>query len=92
MSAAATVFVLPPAFTHAAVVRNDCNQHEWWLRGYSRSMSQFEQENDLGRGGGEVDDETAKDAWDTRLERSDDDRAPDELDEIEREGTTRDDV
>jgi hypothetical protein len=55
-------------------------------------MSQFEEENDLGRGGGEVDDETAKDAWETRLERSDDDRDPAELDEIEREGTTRDDV
>ena len=26
-------------------------------------MSQFEQENDLGRGGGEVDDETAEKAW-----------------------------
>ena len=29
-------------------------------------MSQFEQENDLGRGGGEVDDETLDDAWETR--------------------------
>jgi hypothetical protein len=55
-------------------------------------MNQFEQENDLGRGGGDVDDETAKDAWKTRLERSDEDRDPDELGKIEREGTTRDDV
>ena len=27
-------------------------------------MSQFEQENDFGRGGGEVDDETMEKAWD----------------------------
>jgi hypothetical protein len=27
-------------------------------------VSQFEQENDLGRGGGEVDDETMEQAWD----------------------------
>jgi hypothetical protein len=26
-------------------------------------MSQFEQENDLGRGGGEVDDDTLEEAW-----------------------------
>lgn len=26
-------------------------------------MTQFEQENDLGRGGGEVDDETMEEAW-----------------------------
>ncbi|MDQ3778377.1 MAG: hypothetical protein M3310_05870 [Actinomycetota bacterium] len=26
-------------------------------------MSQYEQENDLGRGGGEVDDDTMRDAW-----------------------------
>jgi hypothetical protein len=26
-------------------------------------MTQFEQENDLGRGGGEVDDETMAEAW-----------------------------
>ena len=26
-------------------------------------MSQFEQENDLGRGGGEADDETLDEAW-----------------------------
>ena len=26
--------------------------------GYARSVSQYEQENDLGRGGGEVDDDT----------------------------------
>ncbi len=28
-------------------------------------MSQFEQENDLGGGGGEVDEETLEDAWET---------------------------
>jgi hypothetical protein len=33
-------------------------------------MSQFEQENDLGRGGGEVDDETLEKAWDTADERA----------------------
>jgi hypothetical protein len=32
-------------------------------------MTQFEQENDLGRGGGEVDDETMEDAWKTAAER-----------------------
>jgi hypothetical protein len=32
-------------------------------------MTQFEQENDLGRGGGEVDDETMEDAWRTAAER-----------------------
>ena len=32
-------------------------------------MSQFEQENDLGRGGGEVDDETMEKAWKTAGER-----------------------
>ena len=32
-------------------------------------MSQFEQENDLGRGGGEVDDETMDEAWETAAER-----------------------
>ena len=26
-------------------------------------MTQFEQENDFGRGGGEVDDETMREAW-----------------------------
>jgi len=33
---------------------------------------QFEQENDLGRGGGEVDDETMKKAWETAEERTGD--------------------
>jgi hypothetical protein len=37
-------------------------------------MSQFEQENDLGRGGGEVDDQTLRKGWETRRERS---RGPD---------------
>jgi hypothetical protein len=32
-------------------------------------MTQFEQENDLGRGGGEVDEETLDEAWDTAAER-----------------------
>jgi hypothetical protein len=32
-------------------------------------MTQFEQENDLGRGGGEVDDETMENAWRTAAER-----------------------
>jgi hypothetical protein len=32
-------------------------------------VSQFEQENDLGRGGGEVDDETMEQAWDDAEER-----------------------
>ncbi len=33
-------------------------------------MTQFEQENDLGRGGGEVDDETMDAAWRTADERA----------------------
>ena len=32
-------------------------------------MSQFEQENDLGRGGGEVDDDTMDKAWQDAEER-----------------------
>ena len=32
-------------------------------------MTQFEQENDLGRGGGEVDDDDLKEAWANREER-----------------------
>jgi len=40
-------------------------------------MSQFEQENDLGRGGGEVDEETMDDAWDAAKERLGDEDAPD---------------
>jgi hypothetical protein len=32
-------------------------------------MTQFEQENDAGRGGGEVDDETMERAWQTARER-----------------------
>ena len=52
-------------------------------------MSQFEQENDLGRGGGEVDDETAQQAWesrDERLGRDDDpaDESPRVDEEVER--------
>ena len=43
--------------------------------GYALGVTQFEQENDLGRGGGEVDDETLDDAWrnrEQRLGRNDD--------------------
>ena len=29
-------------------------------------MTQFEQENDFGRGGGEVDDDTLSEAWENR--------------------------
>lgn len=32
-------------------------------------MTQYEQENDLGGGGGEVDDETMERAWETAAER-----------------------
>jgi hypothetical protein len=32
-------------------------------------VTQFEQENDLGRGGGDVDDETQQEAWKNRDER-----------------------
>ena len=32
-------------------------------------MSQYEQENDLGAGGGQVDDETMDAAWDTAADR-----------------------
>ena len=32
-------------------------------------MSQFEEENDLGRGGGEVEDETLDEAWEAAAER-----------------------
>jgi hypothetical protein len=47
-------------------------------------MSQFEQENDLGRGGGEVDDETLDEAWRRREEadvHEDPVRDSDDLDE-----------
>ena len=51
-------------------------------------MSQFEQENDLGRGGGEVDDESLDEAWRRREEQlgyEDPVRDSDDLDEeIER--------
>jgi hypothetical protein len=40
-------------------------------------MSQFEQENDLGRGGGEVDEKTMDEAWDAAKERLGDQNAPD---------------
>jgi hypothetical protein len=38
-------------------------------------MSQFEQENDLGRGGGEVDEETEEEAWDRAPDLEDDENA-----------------
>lgn len=38
--------------------------------GDDRGMSQFEQENDTGRGGGEVDDETLDEAWRRREEQT----------------------
>jgi hypothetical protein len=44
-------------------------------------MSQFEEENDLGRGGGEVDDDTLREAWDTTEKRAE---QPDEREESER--------
>ena len=37
--------------------------------GYDGLMSQYEQENDLGAGGGEVDEETMEDAWRNAAER-----------------------
>ena len=37
--------------------------------GYEGLMSQYEQENDLGAGGGEVDEETMEDAWQAAAER-----------------------
>jgi len=51
-------------------------------------MSQFEQENDLGRGGGEVDEQTLEEGWENRaavLGRDDPAQGSDELDdEVER--------
>jgi hypothetical protein len=41
-------------------------------------MTQFEQENDLGRGGGEVDDDTLDEAWEEAdADPSDEDAADD---------------
>jgi hypothetical protein len=48
----------------------------------SEHPSQFEQENDLGRGGGEVDDETLRKGWETRRDRG---RGPDTADETDYE-------
>jgi hypothetical protein len=51
-------------------------------------VTQFEQENDLGRGGGEVDDDAVDEAWRDRDERlgGDDpaERSPEVDEEIER--------
>jgi hypothetical protein len=52
-------------------------------------VTHFQQENDVGRGGGEVDDETTGDAWENREEQlgGDDDpaeRSPDVDEEVER--------
>jgi hypothetical protein len=44
-------------------------------------MTQFEQENDLGRGGGQVDDETLEEAW-----RESDRRHDQSVADAEREG------
>ena len=48
-------------------------------------MSQFEQENDLGRGGGEVDDETMEEGWQEAERRrstaNEDDERPVEADD-----------
>ncbi len=41
-------------------------------------MSQYEQENDLGRGGGEVDDETVERGWDAAAARRGDEILEDE--------------
>ena len=52
--------------------------------GNAPRMSRFEQENDLGRGGGDVDDETLERAWANREAQSGYDdpvRDADELDE-----------
>ena len=43
-------------------------------------MSQYEQENDLGGGGGEVDDETMEQAWENADERRGREDAPTEDD------------
>lgn len=40
-------------------------------------MTQYEQENDLGSGGGEVDDETTDRGWETRDERGGEEPEPD---------------
>jgi hypothetical protein len=42
---------------------------------------QFEQENDLGRGGGEVDDETMEQARETAADRLGDENLPDDEDD-----------
>lgn len=44
-------------------------------------MTQFEQENDLGRGGGEVDEETMERAWDEAARR----RSSKTAEELEKE-------
>ena len=57
---------------------------DWSPRDMAFMSSQFEQENDLGRGGGEVDDETLEEAWRRREEadvHEDPVRDSDELDE-----------
>jgi len=56
-------------------------------------MTQFEQENDFGRGGGEVDDETMDEAWreaerrrsTANIEEGDHYRSTEELSEEERD-------
>ena len=46
-------------------------------------MSQYEQENDLGGGGGEVDDDTSARAWETAAERRDPRAGEDDADREE---------
>jgi hypothetical protein len=50
-------------------------------------MTQYEQENDLGRGGGEVDDETMDEAWRTAAERRSTANVEGEAEEGEEDGT-----
>ena len=46
-------------------------------------MSQYEQENDLGAGGGEVDEQTMEDAWQHAAERRSTANEPDDEEEGE---------
>jgi hypothetical protein len=42
-------------------------------------MTQFEQENDFGRGGGEVDEETKERAWEVAREREGDEHLDEQI-------------
>ncbi len=52
--------------------RFDSSRGHWAFRwrhaGYAVRMTQYEQENDLGRGGGEVDDEMMRRAWEQSID------------------------